>query len=305
MSQLIDEDFEEYLASDFPINTGDIFTSEQRFWRDTESSNWTKYPHSLADDLIDIITHLIVDNVKPSYSHSEERKEYLKNKADKRIQEELRSQNPFVPDYIVLGLGKPIEMYDKPDVHYGGEFHYLYELATRLRVTKKTIRKDRFELLFAFALRQCNIAELDSFFKYHLDQNFDGDMKEFRAYVAMVKRKYENPLYHKGLAEAIQEWIILNESNPNPKKIKTSMTVGQLAFLFRMLVKNKLISEEPLKRLFECICLNFESKGMEQISALSFHNNYHSYTKEAAEFWIDQFDKLEKLSIRELQKKDE
>jgi hypothetical protein len=286
-----------------PIYTGFIFENEYNFWINPDESAWPKYPNSIADVLIVIIKNLLVKYSEPSMEHSESTKEYLKDKKDAIYREPMiLNTSPFVPDYFVLGLDKPIEKYSPPRVFLGGEFYYLYELKDPVAITKKMATNYQFELLFAFYLRQCNLTELDDLLNYQLEQNFDSDLKEFIKYLVLLRRKFENILFSKGLTEAITEWISINEKNISKKKIKTHLTVDQLAFLFKALVENKLLSDDNKNDIINMVCENFEAKKQPHISVKSFNGKFYTPTEDAIKFWVDQFDKLNKLSIREEQK---
>jgi hypothetical protein len=281
--------------NDYPINTGEIFENEFNHWMAPEDSNLTTYSRSIAEDLIKIIKRLLVEYSHPSQSHSkdEEYNKYLQNKKNALYSGPQASHpNPFHLDYFVLGLSKPREEYEKPVFHFNGEYHYMYELRQPLLIPYSALKRNQFEMLFAFSLRQCNLSEWDSFFEYHLEKSFNSELKPFIKLVVLIKRKFESTLFNKGQIEAISEWIGFNEKVSNQKKIKTVLTVDQLAYLFKALRDTNIIIETNNSVIISWLSEAFESKIQSQISERSLNNKFYTPTHEASEFWQDQFQKL-------------
>lgn len=72
-------------------------------------------------------------------------------------------------------------------------------------------------------------------------------------------------------------------------KIKTALSVPQLAYLFRLLENNKLIIAPNKMDLFDIIADTFQTKGSDTISAASIKNKFDSPEHTAIEFWYSKF----------------
>lgn len=297
--------------NDFEINTGRIFSNEGDYAREGEEYLAKKCPDRLADSLEMTIRSLLQKHTKPSISSTNSTDNYLALKHEKLASGEmahLQMQN-FKVDHFVLKLEYPIEgprqpsRIGKPDKY----FYYLFEFREPLRITRKMVDAGTFELLFAFALRQCDLSYLVQFMEYHIDHNFEGDLSHFIKYLVLIKRKFEEPLFSKGLIAASDQWIKENENNvknSGGEKIKTYLTVDQLAFLFKAMVENHIIDKRISASLFRVISRSFESKAQDDVSVGSIDKFYATPTEKALDFWIDNFDRMQKIAIRMKQKKD-
>ena len=294
--------------NDFEINTGRIFSNEGDYAREGEEYLAKKCPDRLADSLEMTIRSLLEKHTKPSISSTNSTDNYLELKHEKLASGEmahLQMQN-FKVDHFVLKLEYPIEgpiqpsRVGKPEKY----FYYLFEFREPLRITRKMVDAGTFELLFAFALRQCDLSYLVQFMEYHIDHNFEGDLSHFIKYLVLIKRKFEEPLFSKGLIEATDQWIRENEAsikNSGGKKIKTYLTIDQLACLFKMLMDNGHLSDEPTRNI-EGVCASFETKMVKNPSSNNLGQDFYKPTVKALDFWIDNFDKMAKRAIRLKQK---
>ena len=95
-----------------------------------------------------------------------------------------------------------------------------------------------------------------------------------------------------------------NVKNSGGEKIKTYLTVDQLAFLFKAMVENHIIDKRISASLFRVISRSFESKAQDDVSVGSIDKFYATPTEKALDFWIDNFDRMQKIAIRMKQKKD-
>ena len=296
--------------NDFEINTGSIFSNEGEYAREGEEYLAKKCPDRLADSLEMTIRSLLEKHTKPSISSTNSTDNYLELKHEKLASGEmahLQMQN-FKVDHFVLKLEYPIEgprqpsRVGKPEKY----FYYLFEFREPLRITKKMVHEETFELLFAFALRQCNLSYLNEFLQYHLDHNFEGELNSFIRFMVLIKRKFEMPLFTDGSIDAVNQWIQENEINVKnsvTEKIKTYLTVEELACLFKALTETNLIDKSNKKSIFRVIGKSFESKTREEISIGSIDKNFASPTFDTWESWEDKFDKLHKFAATQKQKK--
>ena len=77
---------------------------------------------------------------------------------------------------------------------------------------------------------------------------------------------------------------------PDTSKIRTELTVPQLAFLFRCLFEEEdIIDEKNKSALFRSISTSFTSKHREDISAESIRVNFNSPSEKTIEFCIEKF----------------
>ncbi|HUM45833.1 MAG TPA: hypothetical protein PLD84_02825 [Chitinophagales bacterium] len=296
---------------DFEINTGFIFRNEANYAREGEGFINKKCPDYLAESLTFTVHSLLIKYSKPFISSPDLSDKYLEYKYDRLTSGELihlQVQN-FKIDHFVLKLNHPISEPTQvvADGNEKKNYYYLFEYGEPLSITREMLENESFEMLFAFALRQCNLSYMDSFLQYHLDHSFDADLKGFIRFVVLIKRKFEEPLFSNGLTDALNQWLRENEinlKNSGTEKIKTYLTVDQLAFLFKALVENHLIDKTNQKSIFRVIGKSFESKAQEDISIGSIDSDFHSPTDKALDFWIDNFDKMQKIAIRMKQKKE-
>jgi hypothetical protein len=298
---------EQHEAYDHAINTATIYSNETRFRKDPEFFNCKKCPDEIARDLEHIIQELLVKYVEPTVDYSDHQREYLITRF-KKFNKAHFTIEPFRTDFFVTAYDKPRnEKGNNPLSFTGDNYYYLYSYQTPFLVHKKTITDYQFELLFAFALRHCDLMHIHSFLHFHLMNNFEGKPKQYCQYLTQTNRKFGSTLFTTELSDSIKDWILENESKvsaPASRKIKTYLTVDQLAFLFRALVDNGHLSDENKNTIIAWACENFESKMKTEISKNSFDQKFYAPTDDALDFWVDNFDKLHKLAVRMKQKKE-
>jgi len=87
-------------------------------------------------------------------------------------------------------------------------------------------------------------------------------------------------------------------------KIKTNLTVPQLAFLFKCLYEEKDILDEKNKTaLRQSISSCFTSKRKEDISTESIRKYFNSYDDKTIDFWIEIFTHMKQFAIKERENK--
>ncbi len=92
------------------------------------------------------------------------------------------------------------------------------------------------------------------------------------------------------------------ETKPTITKIDTTLTVPQLAYLFRALVDEKLITPKQKTDLFKAVTEIFKTKATESISPDSFKNKYDAPESKAIEFWQEKFTHLMQKAKKEKSK---
>src|SRR5205823_565660 len=83
-------------------------------------------------------------------------------------------------------------------------------------------------LIFAFALRQCDLMKIFPFLDYHLERNFQSDLKTFIPYITQLNRKFSHTLFTDQLIKSIDDWIADKKGiavKQNQKKVKTNLAV--------------------------------------------------------------------------------
>lgn len=291
---------------DYAINTSTIYHNEFSFIRDPDAFSWKKLPSDYDHQLENLVQQLLADNVEPVADYSDDRREYLIDRYEK-FHEAHFNVDAFRLHYFVTASDKPRSKTGKNRLVFTGDkYYYLYGYDQHFIAKKKELDDYQFELLFAFALRQCDLMRIHSFLQYHLINNFDGKVKQYCKYLTQINRKFIGIFFTTELYESIKDWVLENENKGDfnvSKKIKTHLTVDQLAFLFRALVDNGHLNNNYKARIIEWACENFESKQMPVISSISFDSDYYQPTHQALDFWIDNFDKLTKIAVRIKQKK--
>ena len=76
---------------------------------------------------------------------------------------------------------------------------------------------------------------------------------------------------------------------PPKKKLKTNLTVKEIAYLFRALESVKIIESNQKTDIFNFIAESFSSKQKEDISAKSLKNAYTTPDLNAVDFWLQKF----------------
>ena len=298
---------EQHQDYDYSIDTATIFWNESRFRKDPEFFNCKKCPDEIALDLEHIIQELLVKYVEPTVDYSDDSREYLITRFEKFHKAHFITE-PFQIDFFVTAYDRPRDKKGNNPISFSGSnYYYLYSYQTPFLAHKSAITDYQFELLFALALRQCDLMHIASFLGHHLLANFEGQSKQYCQYLTQINRKFGSALFATELSDSIKDWISENEDKmaaPASKKIKTYLTVDQLAFLFRALVDNGHLSDENKNTIITVACESFESKMKTEISKNSFDQKFYAPTDEALDFWIDNFDKMRKRAIREKQKKD-
>lgn len=137
--------------------------------------------------------------------------------------------------------------------------------------------------------------QIHSFLHFQLQNNFAGEPKQFHQYLAQINRKFGNTLFTTELSDSINDWISDNEMSivkSDGEKIKTYLTVKQLAFLFRALKECKLIEGSNAQLVGRVISKAFDSKAKEDISAGNLSKHFYELSEDAVEFWLLLFPKL-------------
>ncbi|MBK9730649.1 MAG: hypothetical protein IPO83_05080 [Chitinophagaceae bacterium] len=298
-----EEVFENYSYS---INTATIFWNEYQFKREPESFEWKTCPFGIGKDLENIIQSLLVNHAEPRVDYSPKRRKFLIEKYN-TFSNDFFAREPFLLDFFVPAYNKPKNKNGNNHLTFGGDrYYYLYSYAQAVIVSRKTVMDYQFELLFAFALRQCDLMHIDSFLNFHFESNFAGTAKKYCQYLKQITRKFASKLLTTELSDSIKEWIVENENSEKEsgvEKIKTYLTVKQLAFIFRALKEIKLIEGKTEKSIAKVISKAFDSKAQEDLSPESVYNHYYALDYGAIEFWLIQFPKLEKFTKKLKEKK--
>lgn len=288
----------------YAINTASIYWNESKYNGDPDFFNVKMCPVDLAMDLEHAIQELLVKHIEPTVDYSDHMKEYLLERF-KKFKTTHFSVEPFRLDFFVTAYDKPRIKRGSNDLRFSGDnYFYLYDYHEPFIAYKKAILDSQFELIFAFALRQCDLMNIDSFLSYHLLANFEGNTKQYCKYLTQINRKFTTPLFTNELSNSIRDWLSENENKADvhiSRKIKTYLTIDQLACLFKMLMDNGHLSDEPTKTI-EVVCASFETKMMRNPSSNNFGQDFYKPTIKALDFWIDNFDKMSKRAIRLKQK---
>ncbi len=287
---------------DFAIDTAEIFINEIEFRNDPEHFKCKKSPDELVQNLEHIIRKLLVKYAEPTVDYSDDKKEYLIDKFERFKKADL-SDAPFRVDFFVTAYDKPGNKNGDNDLSFKGtNYYYFYSYNTTFIVNKSKVTDDQFEVLFAFALRHCDLMQIHSFLHFHLLNNFEGKLKQYCQYLTQINRKFGSTLFTTELSDSIKDWISDNEINtikPNGEKIKTYLTVKQLAFLFRALKECKLIEGSNAQLVGRVMSKAFDSKAKEDLSAGNLSKHFYDLTDDAVEFWLLLFPKLEAFAKKQ------
>ena len=294
-----EDNLEEY--SEFNIDTCNICREELFFFNDPDYKPWKKYHDGIKSELEHSIQSVLLHNVKPTESHSEEKREYFQEQFNRCFDMEFKGESPFYIGYFVVTYSTPLEERIKPNVSFAArDYFYLFSYDSSVKITYSMITEDKispadFDLLFAFGLRQCNMMKVSLFLNFQLEKNFNSDLKFFHPYLTQLTRTYSSRIFTDQLTTTIEEWLSNNkplDQKPRKEKVKTNLTVDNLAYLFRALVDLDLFSNENKAAVIRMIADNMQSKMREDLSKNSIEKKFFEPTDDAIAFWIDQFKKL-------------
>jgi len=119
-----------------------------------------------------------------------------------------------------------------------------------------------------------------------------------------VQKSFYNYYYGQSI-NTILDFISEHEIKLNPsaqtnlskQKIKTNLSVPQLACLFRALLDNKIIDIPVKANLYRFISESFESKGTLEISTKKIKNLFEDPDLKEFEFWDEKFLKLKQYTF--------
>ncbi len=291
-------------TNNFAIDVANIAENEWYFWHFNQTK-WTKYSREIGDEAESSIRTVMINSMKPTVTYSQEEHQYLYEQNKSFLNAFVNKETAFPLDFFVVCYSKPIEEWKHLGLAYGHTgYYYLYSYGGESCLLSRHKYPDEFEIIFAYAIRQCDLMQLNSFLKYHLEANFDSDIKLFCVYLTQLERKLGKDLFTAETSASVRDWVQENKDKKfvGRKKLKTNLTVDKLAYLFKALTHAKLISDENKNDVISFAVEHFESKQQATISEGSFNSKFYSPDIDTLEYWKDQFNNLEKNTIREIQK---
>lgn len=93
-----------------------------------------------------------------------------------------------------------------------------------------------------------------------------------------------------------------DQSSKSKKKLKTNLTVKEIAYLFRALHDEGIIESRQKTDLFNFIAENFSSKQKDEVSANSIKNAFDTPDVNAVDFWQGKFIHLMQKSKKDKEK---
>ncbi|WP_320018245.1 hypothetical protein [Labilibaculum manganireducens] len=146
--------------------------------------------------------------------------------------------------------------------------------------------KERFEVLIAFKKRLFTLKDSPSYRHLHLSNIMtlvDNTLDKLIAFVDNKLVKYDRDLLD-------------NTGSSNGfGKIKSNLTVSQMALFFRLLSDENILETNNITKLSKQIASSFSSKQKDDISYKSVKNNFDSPQNEAIEFWETKLVRLRQL----------
>jgi len=136
-------------------------------------------------------------------------------------------------------------------------------------------------------------------FKETFEPDYNKDTEQ-------IQSVFYNYYYGQALKQ-ILDYIAVHEAKINPLrqskqpqyKIKTKLTVPQLAYLFRALNDNKLIDVTNKTELFKFIAEAFQTKGSDDLSWNNIKNKFDTPEFKAVEFWDEKFLHLRQSTLKD------
>lgn len=98
------------------------------------------------------------------------------------------------------------------------------------------------------------------------------------------------------------KYLLEDMVKPAAPKLKTTLSVTQLAYLFKMLLETKQITVNTNAELFRFISKNFSTKGKPEgdISTDALNNKFNSPDNDTIKYWIDELLKMLQTSRKSL-----
>ena len=92
---------------------------------------------------------------------------------------------------------------------------------------------------------------------------------------------------------------ILQNNNPDSTKNKIMLQVraDKFYFLIRIMVEEKIISENVVASLFRKVSDSFRTINQKELSIESMRNRYYSADKKCADFWVEKFTHMKQRAI--------
>ena len=94
--------------------------------------------------------------------------------------------------------------------------------------------------------------------------------------------------FKRGYLGSFADFSLQNNLQPN-QKLKSTLTVKEIAYLFRALHDEGIIESRQKTDLFNFIAENFSSKQKDEISANSIKNAFDTPDYNAIDFWQEKF----------------
>ena len=107
--------------------------------------------------------------------------------------------------------------------------------------------------------------------------------------------------FKKGYLGSFADFSIQNNLQPK-QKLKTNLTVKEIAYLFRALHDEGIIESRQKTDLFNFIAENFSSKQKDEISANSIKNAFDTPDYNAVDFWQEKFTHLMQKAKKDKEK---
>lgn len=146
--------------------------------------------------------------------------------------------------------------------------------------------KERYEVLIAFKKRLYTLKDSPLYRHLHLSNIMtlvDNTLDKLIAFVDNKLVKYDRDLLDN------------TGSSSGFGKIKSNLTVSQIALLFRLLSDENILETNNITKLSKQIASSFSSKQKDDISYKSVKNNFDSPQNEAIEFWETKLVRLRQL----------
>ena len=146
--------------------------------------------------------------------------------------------------------------------------------------------KERYEVLIAFKKRLYTLKDSPTYRKHHLSNIMtlvDVTLDKLIVFIEDKLKNYDSTLLNS-----------MSSSN-GFGKVKSNLTVSQMALFFRLLCDENILQTDNITKLSKQIASSFSSKQKDDISYKSVKNNFDSPQNEAIEFWETKLVRLRQL----------
>jgi predicted metal-dependent hydrolase len=130
---------------------------------------------------------------------------------------------------------------------------------------------------------------MGEFYEKYFGHVFKWYEKHFHLFQEATEQALQD--FKKGYLGSFADFSTQTQQEPK-NKLKTNLTVKEIAYLFRVLNDEGIIDAKHKTDIFNFIAENFSSKQKEDVSVNSIKNAFDTPDFNAMDFWFEKFIRL-------------